>query len=374
MKVVTWTPELDYAVAFGSGLGLSNREIAALLGPEFTRNTIIGRRHRIGLTAGAPSRSPKLKNGRTRNLKGTFIKSPDWSESEIATLRANHLKKPFELRALLPGRSIAAISTHRRNLGLFQQRRFSIDEDAIIRNEWVAHTPVQDIATRLDRSYGNVSQRIVKLGLKRDGRKTRLAKRWGIEALSISDDPHAIMAHFSEIERKAKETKQAEIDAAVMSALDAMDVSLGEGLDRRVAFQIAMALGATLQQVGDRVGITRERVRQIVDNVKPWAGYIPRAPRAIECKHCHTVFTVSGKGARMYCDTPSCRADRQESREAAIRAYQTEYRNRTIAKSGRKKWKTRASVKEKILSMSKEELADIFADLAASLKAHDNVQ
>lgn len=58
MKIRRWTPERDEQLRSLAASKLSAEKIAEALGPDFTRNMVIGRAHRIGVSLGARKAAP----------------------------------------------------------------------------------------------------------------------------------------------------------------------------------------------------------------------------------------------------------------------------------------------------------------------------
>jgi hypothetical protein len=67
----------------------------------------------------------------------------------------------------------------------------------------------------------------------------------------------------NERERKAAKCRTAEKRARQLAAVEAMRAELSWGVPREQAIGEAIASGATLQQIGDTLGITREWARQL---------------------------------------------------------------------------------------------------------------
>lgn len=187
MKGHSWEPQEDYAVAFAAGLGLSARETAKALGNGYTRNMVIGRCHRIGISMNGYA-IPRPSAEKERKVLQRLARKNLWTPEEEQILRDNFLSGRARLAELLPGRTIGAIAFRCHSLGLmlYNIRRFTSEHDAIIRERYLAHVPTEKIGQELGRSEGTIHQRILRLGLKRDSRKTRLAKRFGVDVLSIS--------------------------------------------------------------------------------------------------------------------------------------------------------------------------------------------
>jgi len=325
-KGYVWSKEREFALAFGTALGLSASQIARSMG-DVTRNAIIGKWHRLKMRVPQkewyqkfyprqerpPMTEEQLEQRRAQQraqiIAARAARGDIWTKEEDDILEEAAIRgaRMEELIQLLPGRNVGAIRArkHGRGYCAYSLRRFTPEDDAIIRADYIGNVEVTETAKRLGRSVGVLRQRIMFLGLHRDGRKVRLAKKWGHDVLSLSDDPAEIQ-HIM-LERGAAE--RAERDAAyaakVEQALDAMDAALARGEDRRLSFQAAMLAGATLQQVGLRQGITRERVRQVVSQVRSGKGighpYVSTdISTPIPCRKCGNPF-VRTIGQQRYC-------------------------------------------------------------------------
>lgn len=305
--MATWTKERDYALAFGTGLGLSALQISLSMG-DVSRNAIIGRWHRLGMKVpNSPNKGIFLprKAGTSYMKKRGAPKGRKiaWSDDELATIRAlsDDGMPDSAIAEQLPRRSRSAVTAMRGILGLRKRnhwQRYSDDDDRIIREEYRKFTEVVDIAKKIKRTVGSVRQRIVTLGLARDGRKTRLAARFGVDILKLSNDPSQILANIRAEEEAKRAELKAQRAAQVARALDIMATAIAEGGDRRAAFQAAMLAGATLQDVGDRVGLTRERIRQITGDGR-------KGPVDKPCAKCGVTFTANPRHVK-YC-SPECR-------------------------------------------------------------------
>lgn len=361
-----WTPQRDYALAFGTGLGMSASQIARSMG-DVTRNAVIGRWHRLGMSACD-------RPARPRKTIPALERSPPprvWTEAEDAEIRGGFGlgESDNTIATRLPGRSYGAVYMRRLQLGLkkLSLRRFSEEEDAIIRGDYLAHVDVGITALKINRTFGAVRQRILALGLTRDARKTRLAAKFGAEALQLSDDPAEIARIMQRREAGARAQREAEHQARVGKTLDIMDAALAAGEDRKAAFQAAMLAGCTLQQIGDRVGVTRERVRQVSEGLKPTRK--PAPPRRLNCQSCGSHF--DGHGSRKYCDAPECIEARQETRRQYAREYQE--RHRQELRVYKRHWTRRSRMKEKLLAMETSDLAEMLVDLSRQIGAKQPV-
>lgn len=363
----SWTQDRDYALAFGAALGMSASQIAQSFG-GITRNSVIGRCHRLNIglggkrrssAAAAPASSPVPRAPRQR---GTI-----WTAEQDDALRIGvAARRTSKELADELGHTVSAVTTRRQALGLtLPWRRFTAEEDEIIRADYAAYIPVGETARKVGRSWGTVRQRILQLGIGRDARKTRLAARFGAEVLLISDDPREIRRQLQEAERR----RQAELEAAnaarIEAALMEMSSAIHDGESRAVAFKAAMLQGATLQQIGDRVSLTRERIRQIVSK--------PPVPvqrlRTIVCRRCQNDFQTAGSGDRRYC--VECRPIVEENNRIKARAYQSDLRKSEAHRQYRRDWTRRDRLKKKLADLPPSELATMLRQLANDVSCGD---
>lgn len=360
-----WTQERDYALAFGAALGMSAARIAESMG-DVTRNAVIGRANRIGLGLHGKPRyvapAPETDASHAGKLKNLWTAEQD----AILTAGVAARRSSKDIAAEL-GRTLSAVFSRRVNLGLriFTIRRFTNDEDTIIRSDYASFVPVEDTAKKIGRSIGTLRQRILHLGLTRDARKTRLASRFGIDVLSLSDDPAEINRQMQERERQQQEDRKAAEAARVVAALEAMQTALNAGEDRVAAFQAAMLQGATLLAVGDATGISPERVRQLVHGVR--AKSTPKPARTLTCRRCSAEF--EGPGGRWYC-TP-CREVVAAMKVENLRVYQRQRRQTDEGKQYKRDWTRRSRLKEKLKAVEPAELAKLLRDVANEIDDRD---
>jgi hypothetical protein len=231
-------------------------------------------------------------------------KAPNWSDEEKSLLKTWVLAGvPHKEIAERLNRPYYSVKQKIGVLGLAKPiKRFPAEEDAYIVKAYTALALTEDIATALGRSVGVIRQRILHLGLRREAKRTILANRWGINPDTVPDlDLKGVAQVVNERVRAERAMSRATKLALVNASLDQMEQELREkAVDRRAAFRAAMLKGATLQQIGDRVKLTRERVRQIVYDVKPPSKKGTAPLRAILCERCGVAF--KGHGNRHYCD------------------------------------------------------------------------
>lgn len=194
--------------------------------------------------------------------------------------------------------------------GVFYTRRTEA-EKAYIREQFMAFVPREEILRGLNKKFGlhlslgSLNQYIHHKGLKRDARKAMLAKRFGADVLKRGDDPVALRAELQAEALAEKEARKAAHKDEIKQVLQRMLVDLSSGVvPRWEAMQQAMLHGATLQDIGDAVGVTRERVRQIVNKVKPNKYYKPKPPRDMICQGCGSDYQVTGRGRsrQLFCN------------------------------------------------------------------------
>lgn len=167
--------------------------------------------------------------------------------------------------AAILNRPVDSIQSRTRNLGLRRPWGWSPDHDEQLRSLSEAHVPVHEIATILDRTQAAVRKRCMDIGVKHDARKTRLAERYGVGVLANGKDPAVLLAELREAEETKREAEATERSAKIEKLLDEMERGLTAGCDRAFMFTAALVAGATLKGISDRVGITRERVRQVIE-------------------------------------------------------------------------------------------------------------
>ena len=177
-------------------------------------------------------------------------------------------------------------------------RRFTPEEDQYIREAYAAYVPVEIMAAKINRSWGTMRQRILKLGLTRDSRKTRLVKQYGADVLNLAPDVieiRAIIASNMTYERKMAEAEEA---ARLQGVLNEAEANIwNKHMPREEAFAKAQDAGCTLESIGHRFGLTRERVRQLIARIRPR----PDGLIGLTCTRCGDEFRARSAN-RKYCD------------------------------------------------------------------------
>jgi hypothetical protein len=183
----------------------------------------------------------------------------------------------FEAIAKEFGVSFATVRNKAIALGIHRavaRRRFTPEEDQIIRADYLAHVDIEVTAAKLGRSWGSVRQRIfhhmkdlLKQG--RTPRSWRALRRYGASMLDHGATPDEAALKVKEIVAAAKaQARAAALEAKARRRQERIDLMLEQiatGRDRDLAIFDARALGATLEEIGRAIGVTRERVRQICD-------------------------------------------------------------------------------------------------------------
>lgn len=272
-----WSPEMDAAIIAGIQEGVSARIIGERLG--VTRNAVLGRTFRLKLcqdyanprrpetTAVKPKRASLVEKAIERKV------IPDEIGERIRDLR--ELGATWEAVADDLEVSMATARAWAKKLGILEpqeQRRFSPEDRAYIREAWANHVPLEDIAEKLGRSFGVIRQVIFHFKRKgeittRNPAKTRLLRQYGEDALAAGETP-------TEALRRIAEAKQIAFAAAVHAstsarrkrydhAMQAMRDAIAAGMDRNAAIFACRAEGVTLEEIAAEFGVTRERVRQI---------------------------------------------------------------------------------------------------------------
>jgi hypothetical protein len=155
------------------------------------------------------------------------------------------------------------------------RRRFTPEEDQIIRTDYLAHVDIAVTAAKLGRSWGAIRQRIfhymkdlLKQG--RTPRSWRVLRQYGSSMLAHGASPDEAALKVKEMVTAAKaQARAAALEAKARRRQERIDLMLEQiagGRERDAAVFEARSLGASLEDIGRAIGVTRERVRQICDN------------------------------------------------------------------------------------------------------------
>jgi hypothetical protein len=159
------------------------------------------------------------------------------------------------------------MNRHERRRAQAQQVvRYSAADDRILRRDWAAYVPAPEIACKLDRSVSSIRVRVKRLKLRRSGPTTRVVA-WAPDHLKAQLPklgPKAFRAACYAWREQQRDAEKAEKAAALAAA--AAKIDRQRGLTRDEKIKAMRDLGMTLQSIGDLLGLTRERVRQIISH------------------------------------------------------------------------------------------------------------
>jgi hypothetical protein len=149
----------------------------------------------------------------------------------------------------------------------YRRRTFTPDEDALIRKDYAAYVSITEIARKLNRSYSAIRQRTYLLRLVRSGAISQVLQ-WAPPHLraqlgQIPDQAFLDACHLWRDQQRrfalnAAYVARSRIIQEKCAAIDAIP-----GLPRRAKMLAKRLAGATLQEVGNQHGVTREYVRQV---------------------------------------------------------------------------------------------------------------
>lgn len=175
------------------------------------------------------------------------------------------------------GVNMSTMRLHAQKLGLCmsrKNRRFTPEDDAIIREDYKSHADLKETAKKIGCSYAVLRQRIYHnhknlLNTGRTAYGTKALKRYGLQLLEHGSTPAAAAIN---IKSKIVAAKAAARVAALNAKdrhnnqiIETMVAQIAAGKDRNAAIFEARSLGATLERIAGCFDITRERVRQICD-------------------------------------------------------------------------------------------------------------
>jgi len=153
-------------------------------------------------------------------------------------------------------------------------RRFTAEEDQVLREDWYAYVPVVEIASKLNRDVGTLRQRILALGLRRDIAVAKIFK-WAPDHLKkqlpqLGTPDFIKVCHDWRAEQRAqnKEARsETEKARGVELAASAAEIDQRADLTRPEKIKAKRSLGLTLRSIGRDFGISGERVRQLTKDV-----------------------------------------------------------------------------------------------------------
>lgn len=161
--------------------------------------------------------------------------------------------------------------------GLFEakkNRRFTPEDDVLLRDAYINQRNLVEVAAQIGCSYGVLRQRISHhhkdlVNTVRTPVGTKALKRYGADLMQHGATPgEAARAIQSKIIKAKAAARVAAITAKERHAkqkLETMLTEISNGKDRDLAMFEARMLGLSLEVIGQAIGITRERVRQVCD-------------------------------------------------------------------------------------------------------------
>ena len=141
---------------------------------------------------------------------------------------------------------------------------FSKAEMKQLKKMFEGYYSVTDIAKALNRSEGAIIQKYRSLGWSRQFRTVRLIHFHGRGILKFGTDPDAIQTAMAQKHTEAKLNKIKERSLRQQKAIEELKADLAKGALRNHAIRLAYAAGATLNQIGAVVGMTKQGVGLIV--------------------------------------------------------------------------------------------------------------
>jgi DNA-directed RNA polymerase sigma subunit (sigma70/sigma32) len=202
-----------------------------------------------------------------------------WPPDTAARIKAARDRgASFEAIARDFGVSFAALRNKAIALGVHAavpRRKFSPEEDRLIRADYLAHVDVAVTAAKLGRSRGAVRQRIFHhlkdlLNQGRTPRSARALRQFGPAMLEHGASPDEAALKVKEMVTAATaQARAAALEAKARRRRERIDMMLEQiagGRERDAAVFEARALGVALEDIGRAIGVTRERVRQICDH------------------------------------------------------------------------------------------------------------
>ena len=265
-----WTDEADALLREGISKGLSAAQIGDKLG--VSRNSILGRTFRLGLSSPRKGKPRTIKPGHGHKRRERI--SPDLYVDQIMDLR--DMGWAWHDIALQTGLTVVKCREIAIIYGGYVPKQincFTPKEVEYLMEEWQKHTPAEVIADKLGRSFGVIRQKVLQLSrvgllnVKRDPAKTRLLRQYGEHALSAGKTPKEALHNIAEAKKRAfaEAVQTARINAKKRRsiAVEKMLSDIEAGVERNEAIFTARSEGALLEEIGEALDITRERVRQI---------------------------------------------------------------------------------------------------------------
>jgi GcrA cell cycle regulator/Sigma-70, region 4 len=277
--IMDWTEAEDVKLK----AGIQNRMSARLIGEQLgkTRNSVLGRIFRLGLRLRLDGKNPPRPEKLRRAAVTTKLRRrpPKLNPSDyidyIMDLR--DMGFTFNEIAAQIGVSMPTVREWAIAFGGHQvshNRYFTDEEIQYLVKAWRDHVHIEEMADTIGRSFGVVRQKILQMqrigmlrDINRDPAKTRLLRVYGEKALTAGKTPSEALHNIAEAKRRAMSEAILVARTAATKhhkiAIGKMFLEIEAGKDRNQAIFDARAEGATLKEIGDALGMTRERVRQI---------------------------------------------------------------------------------------------------------------
>lgn len=143
--------------------------------------------------------------------------------------------------------------------------RFYTDHDLeTLKRMFAEFYSLSEIAVELDRTPEALNQQVRRMGLKRNHHTVRMAYYHGRAILKFGSTPAAIKAAVAKKHELDKIKKIKERSQHQKNAIEGLKFDLANGTDRNHAIKNAYASGATLNQIGRVVHLSKQGVGLVI--------------------------------------------------------------------------------------------------------------